>query len=293
MSVYNRNKIILLASIIVIPLVLMFILHIGIALGNYCHVSISIEDVSSKDWFMFFGSYLGGVMTLFGVLYTLNYEQKEQQYHLVIDELNNEKTKLAFLINKLDVFLPIKIIQHFTSLPIQKEGYNSNDLAALKKWIIDELDNVFRLKRELLLLTYMCSEDMECSLCEHKCNLVIIKTKFQKIYTEIADEIYMILQDINDYINVESNNVRYKSLIILCKQRNELAEKIGEKQIYVDEIKKYESKIVDTDEQVKIITSKSIEISHYNEKEMWELTNLAISYIDIQKQNALKIISGK
>lgn len=50
--------------ILIAPFFLMFCFHIGLALGAYFGISINADDISTKDWFAFAGSYLGGVMTL-------------------------------------------------------------------------------------------------------------------------------------------------------------------------------------------------------------------------------------
>lgn len=293
MDMLYKNKMRLVFGIMIIPFLLMFILHIGIALGNYFSISINVESISSKDWFMFFASYLGGTMTLIGVLFSISYERKVQQYNNVIQDIDKEKIQLSILINKLDVFLPTKIIKQFASLPIQQEGYNSNDIAVLRKWIADELAGVFKSKREMLLLTYICSTNNACNVCANKCDLVTVKPQFEQLYNKIADEIYALLQEIDVYIDNESSNIRYKCLIILCKQRNGRTEQLEKKQKYIDEIKEYQSKIVDTKEQLDSIMSKCTQIAQYNAKEMWELNNLAISYISIRKQNAWKIIEDK
>lgn len=100
--------------------------------------------------------------------------------------------------------------------------------------------------------------------------------QFQKRYELVVDDIYKCLQSIDTYISIENNNMRYKCMIILCKERDDLANRVGEK--CKDERVMYESKIVNTTEMINEITSAARKIMLYNEKEIWELTNLSINY---------------
>ena len=77
----NDNKLskLWIAAVVVIPFILIFCLHIGIALGNYFGININVPNVDASTWFLFAGSYLGGVMTLAGVMITLKHERKIHQ----------------------------------------------------------------------------------------------------------------------------------------------------------------------------------------------------------------------
>ena len=67
-------------AVLAIPLFLMLCLHIGIALGNYFGININVPNVDASTWFIFCGSYLGGIMTLAGVMVTLKHERGIRQY---------------------------------------------------------------------------------------------------------------------------------------------------------------------------------------------------------------------
>lgn len=57
------------------PFILMLCLHLGLAIQRYFRFNINVPNVEAADWFMFAGSYLGGAMTLLGVIVTLKYER--------------------------------------------------------------------------------------------------------------------------------------------------------------------------------------------------------------------------
>lgn len=139
--------------LIILPLTLMFLLHMCIAIGNYLNISININNVFAKDWFMFYASYLGGCMTLVGVIFSMSNERKLSQFQIGMEAIEKEKMKLASLINQINVFLPVTILQHFLGLAILKDGYDAKEIAIIRRMIIDELNNIFIAKREMLLLT--------------------------------------------------------------------------------------------------------------------------------------------
>lgn len=63
-------------GVIAAPFLLMLLLHLGIAVSEYTGFNFNIEGINAADWFMFAGSYLGGAITLGGVVLTLKHERK-------------------------------------------------------------------------------------------------------------------------------------------------------------------------------------------------------------------------
>ena len=51
-------------GVVAAPFVLMILLHLGIAIFEYTGFNFNIQGVDAPDWFIFAGSYMGGVMTL-------------------------------------------------------------------------------------------------------------------------------------------------------------------------------------------------------------------------------------
>lgn len=92
--------------VLAIPFLLMLCLHIGIALGNYFGVNINVPNVDASTWFIFCGSYLGGTMTLAGVMLTLRHERNIHQYEKSMDSIEKEKDALGKAICNLNVFAP-------------------------------------------------------------------------------------------------------------------------------------------------------------------------------------------
>lgn len=283
-NLLKLKKRLYMLTLIVIPLILMFLLHICIAIGTYFNVSININNVFAKDWFLFYASYLGGCMTLIGVIFSISNERKLNQFQIGIGTIEKEKIQLASLINKINVFLPVTILQHFLGLAILKDGYDAKEIAILRKMIIDGLNDIFIVKREMLLLTSIYMPFADGCDSKQQGDLLAMQHQFQKIYELVVDDIYKCLQSIDAYISIENNNIRYKCMIILCKQRDDLANRIGEKEKCKDERAMYESKIVDTTEMINEITATARKIMLYNEKEMWELADLSVNYTNYKSE---------
>ena len=89
-----------------IPFILMLCLHIGIALGDYFGININIPGVNASDWFTFASGYLGGVMTLVGVVITLRYERNVQRYEEKLNYIEKEKENWGRAICELNIFAP-------------------------------------------------------------------------------------------------------------------------------------------------------------------------------------------
>ena len=69
------------------PFILMLCLHLGLAIQRYFRFNINVPNVEAADWFMFAGSYLGGAMTLLGVIVTLKYERRLNQHQQRIQSI--------------------------------------------------------------------------------------------------------------------------------------------------------------------------------------------------------------
>ena len=77
--------------VVIMPFVLMILLHIGIAIFEYTDFNFNIDGIDASDWFMFCGSYIAGVLTLGGVILTLQHERKVHQHQISMDAINKEK----------------------------------------------------------------------------------------------------------------------------------------------------------------------------------------------------------
>lgn len=281
--------------VLVIPFILMFCLHIGIALGNYFGIDINVPNVDASTWFIFCGSYLGGTMTLAGVMLTLRHERNIHQYEKSMDSIDKEKDALGKAICDLNVFAPSTLYQQFNSLHITSKGYDSAEVAAIRQQLSEEMRKINVLKLETMFFTDIYAMTAGCSACKNPCRVLNVLPEFQKIYEKIGSGIYNVLQMIDTYVVICERNALHRALIENCRQNNQQNQLIGQPPKYDEcEIKKYENEIVDVTSQQNDIIAAIVEVSKYNQNEIMQLSALARDYISIKQQNAYnKCFLGK
>lgn len=275
--------------VIGIPFILMFFLHIGIALGNYFGININVPNVDASVWFVFSGSYLGGVMTLAGVMLTLRYERKIYQHEKLLEGINEEKERLGNAICELNIFAPSTIYQWFCSLQVTGSGYNLAEVDSVRRSITEEMRKINKLKLEIMYFTDTYAMAAGCSTCKKPCRIQNILPEFQKIYDTVGKRIYDVLQEIDGYIIDVRNNALFNANISFYREENEKCQRFGQLPQYSEEaIKKYEDQIVDVKPRQDKICAALTEISGYNQNEILQLCNLARGYVAERQQNAYK-----
>ncbi len=273
--------------IVVIPFILMFCLHIGIALGNYFGININVPNVDASTWFTFASSYLGGSMTLVGVMFTLRYERNVRRYEEAIRNIEIEKDKLGKAICELNIFAPNALYQQFNSLNITPNGYNSAEVAALRQRLSEEMQKINKEKLEVIYFTDMYIMTAGCSACKKPCRIQTILPEFQKLYETVGLSIFNVLKMIESYIVDCEENAIFHALIIKYRQVNQKCVSLGQMPEYDEAIiMDYEKKIVNVEPQQNDIRAAIIELSNYNNKEIPQLLELAREYITLKQQNA-------
>lgn len=272
--------------IVAIPFILMLCLHIGIALGNYFGISINIPNVDAATWFTFASSYLGGSMTLVGVMFTLRYERKVQHYEETLRNIEIEKDKLGKAICELNLFAPSNLYQQFNSLSLTPNWYNSAEVASIRQRLAEEKQKINKEKLETLYFTDMYMMTAGCSACKKPCRIQTILPEFQKLYETVGSNIFNLLDKIDHYIAVCENNARFR----YCINEFQQCKLYGITPKY-DEVTilGFEKAIVNVEPMEKEILTAMTEISNYNNKEIQQLLNLAREYIAVKKQNANKM----
>lgn len=275
--------------IVAIPFILMFCLHIGIALGNYFGININVPNVDASTWFTFASSYLGGSMTLFGVMFTIHYERSVKRYEEELKNIETEKDQLGKAICELNIFAPGILYQQFNSLEIMPNGYNSTEVASIWQRIVEEKQKINKQKLEVMYFTDMYTMTLGCSACKNPCRIQTILPEFQKLYETVGISIFNVLDKIGSYIAACEKNATLKALINNCQQCNQLSQSQGQTPHYEEAtIIGYEKEIVDVKPIQDDVFAAIIEVSNYNNKEIQQLLALAREYIAVKQQNANK-----
>ena len=275
--------------VLAIPFLLMFCLHIGIALGNYFGININVPNVDASTWFIFCGSYLGGTMTLAGVMLTLRHERNIHQYEKSMDSIEKEKDALGKAICDLNVFAPNTLYQQFNSLYITSKGYDPAEVATIRQQLSEEMRKINALKLETLFFTDIYAMTAGCSACKKPCRVQSILPEFQKIYEKVGSKLFELLQIVDAYVVVSVSNALYQALITNCQQSNQRHQALGQPPEYNEaEIEIHKSKIIDIEPQRENLLALMNEVSKYNQNEIQQLSALVREYIATKQQNAYK-----
>lgn len=259
----NKKSLWWIVVIIALPFVIMFGLHIGIALGNYFHVNINVPNIDAASWFMFFGSYLGGVMTLAGVMITLRYERQIHQCERSIENIEKEKEKVGKAICGFDLLAPRALYLQANEILASPTGFNPSDLVSLRLRVNEEMNKALLGNAELEFYTDIYFMQGNCAACRRPCELQTIIPEFVKIYNSVGSKLYDTHNTISDYIlAIERNQAR-----IAAGLRDQ-----------IENIKPYQDKIDASLE----------EIAKFNQKEIQQLMGLGRKYIGQKEQNAYK-----
>lgn len=284
----NDNKLskLWIAAVVVIPFILIFCLHIGIALGNYFGININVPNVDASTWFLFAGSYLGGVMTLAGVMITLKHERKIHQYEKLLENIDKEKERLGKAICELNVFAPSIIYQKFMVMQVTQDGYNASEIAAIRSNILEEMAKINKLKSETMFFTDIYAIT---SGCRKSCRIKEILPEIQKIYDTIGKNIYDTLQEIDQYVTDAYRNSLCDAQIHRFNTINVNCQALGQPLQYNEAaIEEYEVKKVDVKPKQDKIAMALTEISSYPLNEIQQLNYLVREYIVVKQQNASK-----
>ena len=275
--------------VLAIPFLLMFCLHIGIALGNYFGININVPNVDASTWFIFCGSYLGGTMTLAGVMLTLRHERNIHQYEKSMDSIEKEKDALGKAICDLNVFAPNTLYQQFNSLYITSKGYDPAEVATIRQQLSEEMRKINALKLETLFFTDIYAMTAGCSACKKPCRVQSILPEFQKIYEKVGSKLFELLQIVDAYVVVSVSNALYQALITNCQQSNQRHQALGQPPEYNEaEIEIHKNKIIDIEPQRENLLALMNEVSKYNQNEIQQLSALVREYIATKQQNAYK-----
>lgn len=271
-----------------IPVVLMGVLHIGIALGRYFGININVPNVDASTWFMFFSSYLAGAMTLGGVILTLKHERKVNQYQISIASINQEKERLIHAICELDVHCLSSIYNHFLELEITNTGYRGIDIAEIQRRI-SEKQRI--LTQQTIILTasteIYTNISLQCSGCKTPCGLSKVHEQFQEIYNRVANDIYNTLGFLSIYVKQKELNVLRDARILRYQTENEQCVARNEPLLHSEQkIEMEKSLKKDISRDMEQIQNSSNRIVAYTQKEIPQLINLTREYYAIKIRNA-------
>lgn len=284
-----------IVGIVAAPFVLMLFLHIGIALGQYFKIDINVPNIAAADWFMFAGSYLGGAMTLLGVMATLRYERRIHSHQLMIQGIEKEKELLNSIINRIDIYAPSICYLDFTSALSLKEWNKRPDFSATRRKIAEAMSALNQGRIDLSIGTDMCCQPTKCTSCKHTCRMPSVRMEFQKTYTTVNKYLFDTLTLLDAFVVDHYQNAVRDELINLYHEHIVQCQATGNPSQYSEkDIQDVQNQKKDLSGQQTELEKRLGEISAINQKEMILLINLSREYVSLSMQNAeRKCFGGK
>lgn len=273
--------------VVIIPFVLMILLHIGIAIFEYTGFNFNIDGIDASDWFMFCGSYLAGVLTLGGVILTLQHERKVHQHQISIERINKEKDLLIKAISELD-FYSVSIIYHnFCELEMTNTGYRGIEVAEIQRRISEKQR---RLNQWMVVISadteIYVNMNQQCISCKTPCGLSKICEQFREIYDRIFKDLYETLALLSQHIGqCETNALRN---IMIKQYQQENAQCIAGQPLPHSEekIRNEELLIFDVSQNIEKLKESVNRMTGYTQKEIPQLINLIREYYAVRARNA-------
>lgn len=276
-----------LLAIVATPLVLMLCLHIGIALGQYFGININVPGIGAADWFLFAGSYLGGAMTLMGVMATLKHERSIHRHQLMIESIAKEKALLNSIVARLDFFAPSICYTEFASALSICEWNKHPDFSSVRRRIAESMSSLNQASTDLLIGTDMKYQPAECSNCPHPCRLPAVRNEFLSLYDAAGKHLYDALAQLDVFVNDTYQNTINDELISLCQQEIAQCKSIGAVPTHTErDIELARQRKVDLDAKKRELEVALQTVANLNQKERLQLINLAREYIFLRLQNA-------
>ncbi len=272
-------------GVVAAPFVLMILLHLGIAIFEYTGFNFNIQGVDAPDWFIFAGSYMGGVMTLVGVILTIHYQRKSNFKQQKFTEILKERETLGNIISRLDLLGPSGCYQEYTSL-VSAEYAQIPNLSNIRRNIVDKMGILNQLRAEINLSTDIMAMPTECASCNHQCRLISLRPEFQVLYTTVNQNLLDAYAALDTFIVASLNNCLIEERKLISMQQNYAAQSQGKAIPYTQSFfNELDSRKIHTKDLEQKVRDKLNIITGMNSNEYVRLITLCREYSFIKIQN--------
>lgn len=150
---------------------------------------------------MFAGSYLGGIMTLIGVVLTLQYERKLQHQQTAIGSIDKEKGVIASVVGNIETSMPSRLyMQCMTLKSFSGLGVDALEIGAFRNQIMLEQEKINRIKTRLILETNLYNFETNCKTCKQKCQRNEITRQITLLLDQINSKMFDTLNMIDSFL---------------------------------------------------------------------------------------------
>lgn len=270
------------------PLLLVLCLHVGIAVGSYLSLDINLPEQRAVDWFIFAGSYLGGAMTLMGVLATLRHERRLYRHEVALDAIWEEQRNIADVLSGLDLYDPFICYTGLKATAVACDRGQSPDFSEIRCRIGEGVRRVSRSAIDLQLRTDI-AVPLNCSNCDRHCRLNEVKGEYLSLHQRISAAIMEALLELEQLAAEISGNAIQDQLIIEYRNHIRTCRESGILPEYSDaDIEEAKGRKADVAHRMSRIEGKLEELSGIRSNEYQRLVQLSKEYSSIRMRNAAR-----
>lgn len=232
--------------IAVIPVVILLLIFLGNTIYELSGGTIyfNVLDIYNKELFAFAGNYLGGVTTLVAMYFIVRHFKNESQHQTYVAQLDKEKECIFDAVARVNPLTASSLYNQYNALPSDVDDYKRVQVLEIKRDINFQREQLMLARTELQLKTDILDEYDKCNNCPKKCSMIKYSEKFGKQYLEAENIIYNFLLNLEQFIDVNSQNNEYAAVVSqLNKQmeaprltsaaKDELAEQIEKNRAYI------------------------------------------------------------
>lgn len=246
MSDNLKNILKFVAVVAVIILALFLFIFVGNTIYKYTNFYINIPDIYNKEIFAFAGSVLGGLGTLLALYITVQYFRDQSVHQTYIQQLDKEKESIFDAVSKINPLIASNLYNQYSTLPKDVDDYKRVQVLEIRRDINFQREQLMFAKTELQLKSDILDEYDKCLNCNKKCGTVKYSERFRKQYNEAEKIIYNFLLNLDQFIEVSSQNDEYQAIVNqLNKQLEAPRLTVAVKEDLAGQIAKYESAIKD------------------------------------------------
>lgn len=168
---------------------------------------------TKNEWFLFSGSYFGGVATLIGVVLTILHMKEIQARQENISSIEKDYESTTRLINKINS-LYICADKYYSLKKIMSVDANQN-IMYIQKISFDIFKYIEEYKNEVSnarMISSILVIDKKCKNCKNNCNIYKIKKEFNKIFNFECALRETLLNAIHSTLSLEFYLFKVKSI---------------------------------------------------------------------------------
>lgn len=271
-------------------------LHIGNLINDtFPSVNINPFSIGNIEWFLFFGSYLGGVCTLIAVYFTMKQNQRVTTYQQEMQIYANEATVISNTLSSFNLWFVDKVFTEISNIKISNKVFDEIQVVSLIKSIIEEREKITQHQIKLALETSIYQDN--CGRCKnkYKCEKGKVIIAFSRDYTDTFNKQYKSLSDLKEYVDIKTNNLKNSKIIGIANNIMNNASQFTSQEVQEAEDVNIQATMQMREDKVLFeeIKKHVFELESMQENQMKNLVSLSKKYIAVCRNLAYSQMNCK